>query len=615
MRERGFVIDSFSFPSLLKAAARVSALSEGMEVHGFGIKMGFVSDPFVQTGLVAMYAGCGCIEDARLVFDKMSERDIVAWNIMIDGYCGSGRYDIVLPLIEEMQRSHAKTDSKIFSTVLSACGRAKNLEFGKAFHKFIAKNNVLIDYNMQCALVVMYAGCGSMDMANSLFKNLSPKDLAVSTAIITGYSNAGQIDAARLIFDEMTEKDLVCWSAMISGYAEGSQPQKAICLFDEMLNSGIKPDQITMLSVISACANLGALDNAIKIHSYIDENGFSGILPVNNALIDMYAKCGELDRAKRVFSRMHRRNVITWSSMIGAYAVYGDAINALNLFHQMKAQKIEPNDVTFVGLLYACSHAGLVEEGQKLFALMVNEYNIIPKRKHYGCMVDLYGRANLLKKALEVIEEMPMSPNVVIWGSLMAACRIYNEVELGEYAAKRVLELDPYHDGAHIFLSNIYAKEKRWENVGKMRKTMQEKGVIKQRGCSKIELDGEIHEFLTADKTHVQVDEIYSKLDEVVSDLEVAGYVPNMCSVLVDLDDEEKTKALLWHSEKLALSYGLLRRRNGSCIRIIKNLRVCEDCHNFMKIASKVYEVDILVRDRTRFHHYKDGVCSCKDYW
>ncbi|XP_071694581.1 pentatricopeptide repeat-containing protein At4g14820-like [Rutidosis leptorrhynchoides] len=269
-------------------------------------------------------------------------------------------------------------------------------------------------------------GCGSMDMAYSLFKDLSPKDLAVSTAMITGYSNAGQIEAARSIFDEMVEKDFVCWSAMISGYAEGSQPQKALHLFDQMLNSGIKPDQITMLSVISACANLGALDNAIKIHSYINENRFSGVLPVNNALIDMYAKCGELDRAKGVFSRMHKRNVITWSSMIRAYAVYGDAINALNLFHQMKAQKMEPNDVTFFGLLYACSHAGLVEEGQKLFSLMMNEYNIIPKRKHYGCMVDLYGRANLLKKAIEVIEEVPMSPNVVIWGSLMAACRIYN---------------------------------------------------------------------------------------------------------------------------------------------------------------------------------------------
>ncbi|KAL8225270.1 hypothetical protein R6Q57_017827 [Mikania cordata] len=615
MREQGLVIDSYSLPPLLKASTRVLALNEGMELHGFASKMNFVSDPFVQTGLVAMYSACENIDDARLMFDKMPERDIVAWNVMIDGYCGCGRYNNVLPLIEEMKRSNVKPDEKIFSTVVSACGRAGSLEFGKAFHQFIIENRVVVDYNLQSALVIMYASCGSMDMATNMFRNLSPQNIVVSTAMITGYSKAGQIEAARVIFDQMAEKDLICWSAMISGYAEGGQPQKALQLFDKMLTSGVKPDQITILSVVSACANLGALDNAIKIQSYIDENRLSGVLPVNNALIDMYAKCGELDRAKQVFARMRKLNVITWSSMIMAYAVHGDAINALDLFQEMKSQKVEPNSVTFVGLLYACSHAGLIAEGRKIFASMVNNYNITPKREHYGCMVDLYGRANLLKEALEVIEQMPMAPNVVIWGSLMSACRIYNEAELGEFAAKQVLELYPYHDGAHVFLSNIYAKERKWENVGAIRKLMQNKGVVKQQGCSRIELDGEIHEFLTADKDHACVNEIYEKLGAVVSELEVAGYIPNMSCVLVDLDEEEKTKALLWHSEKLALSFGLLTQKRGSCIRIIKNLRVCEDCHNFMKLASKVYGIQIVVRDRTRFHRYEDGVCSCKDYW
>ncbi|CAI9303182.1 unnamed protein product [Lactuca saligna] len=615
MREQGFVIDSFSLPPLLKASTRISALNEGMELQGFATKMDFVSDPYVQTGLVAMYAASRHIEDARLVFDKMSHRDIVAWDMMINGYCASGSYSNVLPLIEEMKRSNIKPDEKIFSTVLSACGRAGNLEFGKAFHEFIIENKVVIDYNLQCALIIMYAGCGSMDMAGSLFKELSPKNIVVSTSMITGYSNTGQVEAARQLFDQMPQKDLVCWSAMISGYAEGDQPQEALGLFQQLLNSGLKPDQVTMLSVISACAHLGALDHAIEIQSYVDKNQFGEILSVNNALIDMYAKCGALERARGVFARMHTRNVITWSTMIGAYAVHGEAVKALDLFHQMRLQKVHPNGVTFVALLYACSHGGLVQEGKKMFTSMVNEYNITPKREHFGCMVDLFGRANMLREALEVIEEMPMAPNVVIWGSLMAACRIHNEVELGEFAAKRVLELDPYHDGAHILLSNIYAKEKRWENVGEMRKVMQNKGILKQRGCSRIELNGKLHEFLTADRSHEDVDEIYGKLDEVVRELEVAGYTPNMCGVLVDLEEEEKKKAILWHSEKLALCYGLVRRKRGDCIRIIKNLRVCEDCHNFMKLASKVYEIEIVVRDRTRFHRYIDGVCSCKDYW
>ncbi|KAJ0938753.1 putative tetratricopeptide-like helical domain superfamily [Helianthus annuus] len=253
-----------------------------------------------------MYSTSAHIEYARLMFDKSPERDIVAWNIMINGYRVNGRYNNVLPLIEEMKRSNVQPDEKIFSIVVSACACDRNLEFGKAFHEFITKNKVSIDYNLQCALVIMYAGCSSMDMAANMLKILSPKNIVISTAMITGYSKAGQIDAGRLIFDQMTEKDLICWSAMISGYVDGVQPPKALELFDKMLTSGVKPDQVTMLSVISACASLGDVDNAIKIQSYIDENRFSEVLPVNNALINMYAKCGELDRAKQVFDRMRK---------------------------------------------------------------------------------------------------------------------------------------------------------------------------------------------------------------------------------------------------------------------------------------------------------------------
>lgn len=534
---------------------------------------------------------------------------------LVDSYCQSGLFEDVLPLIKEMKSSNVEPDERIFATILSACARAGNIEFGKAIHELISEHNVTLDYHLQSALVAMYAGCGSMDVAQDLFNKLSPKNVVASTAMVTGYSKAGQVEAARSIFNHMAEKDLVCWSAMIAGYAESEHPQEALKLFDEMRVSGIKPDQITMLSVISACANLGALDQTQWIHTFIDKNGFGEALRVNNALIDMYAKCGSLDRARRVFDRMRRKNVISWTSMISAFAMHGDANNALKLFYQMKAENIQPNGVTFIGVLYACSHAGLVEEGRNIFSSMVNEYNISPKHEHYGCMVDLYGRANLLREALEVVESMPFAPNVVIWGSLMAACRVHGEFELGEFAAKRLLQLDPDHDGAHVLLSNIYAKERRWQNVGEVRKLMQHKGITKERGCSRIELNSVIHEFMTADKNHKQVDEIYAKLEEVVGELKVAGYAPNTSGVLIDLDEEEKKEVVLWHSEKLALSYGLISEERGSCIRIIKNLRICEDCHTFMKLASKVYDKEIVVRDRTRFHHYRDGVCSCKDYW
>ncbi|TXG72074.1 hypothetical protein EZV62_000653 [Acer yangbiense] len=615
MRMEGLDVDRFSFPPLLKAAARVKGLVEGMQFHGLGAKLGFDLDPFVQTGLVGMYAACGRIGDARLMFDKMSHRDVVTWSIMFDGYCQSGLFDDVLKLFEEMRRSNVEPDEMVLSKILSACARSGNISYGKVIHEFIVDNNVVMDAHLQTALITMYASCGCLDMAKDLFDNMWPKNMVVSTAMISNYSRAGRIEDARLMFDQMVEKDLVSWSAMISGYAESDRPQEALKLFNEMQVLKMKPDQVTMLSVISACAHLGALDKAQWIHLYVDKYGFGGDLRVNNAIIDMYAKCGSLERAREVFDKMQRRNVISWTSMINSFAVHGDASNALAFFRKMKEEDIEPNGVTFVGVLYACSHSGLVEEGRKIFSSMINEHNITPKHEHYGCMVDLFGRANLLREALEVIETMPLAPNVVIWGSLMAACWVHGEIELGEFAAKQLLKLEPDHDGALVVLSNIYAKERRWQDVGELRKSMKRRGIAKERGSSRIEMKNEVQEFLMADRNHKQADRIYEKLDEVVSELKRVGYAPNTHCVLVDVEEDEKQEVVLWHSEKLALCYGLMSEPNGSCIRIVKNLRVCEDCHTFIKLVSKVYGREIVVRDRTRFHHYKDGVCSCKDYW
>ncbi|KAL8026311.1 hypothetical protein ABFX02_14G018200 [Erythranthe guttata] len=615
IQEKAFPIDRFCFPPLLKAASKARALTEGKVLHGLAAKHGFDSDPYVETALVGMYAACGLISDARLLFDKMSHRDVVTWNIMIDGYCQSRLFDSVLDLLEEMKSSDTKPDGRIFTTILSSCARVGKFDIGKIVHGFIQENKIVIDSHLQSALLNMYASSGAMDVAQSLFDELKTKNVVASTAMISGHSKAGNVEAARLVFDEMSHRDLVCWSAMISAYADSDKPQEALKIFHDMQKHGLKPDQITMLSVISACARLGALDQAKQIHQFVDHKGFGDFLPISNAMIDMYAKCGSLEKAREVFGRIHRKNVISWTSMVSAFAVHGDADNALKYFQRMKFENVEPNWVTFVGVLYACSHAGLVEEGKRAFESMVDRYRITPRLEHYGCMVDLYGRANRLADALELVETMPMAPNVVIWGSLMAACRIHGEFELGEYAAKSVLGIDPDHDGAHVFLSNLYAKEKRWENVGEVRRFMKHKGILKERGCSMIEMDNEMHEFLTADSSHKRRDEIYAKLDEVVVELRRAGYEPNTSGVLVDLDEVEKREAVLWHSEKLALCYGLISKERQSCIRIIKNLRICEDCHNFMKLASKVFDREIVVRDRSRFHHCRGGVCSCKDYW
>ncbi|CAL9225392.1 unnamed protein product [Arabidopsis halleri] len=621
IRYVGGRLDRFSFPPILKAASKVSALFEGMELHGVAFKIATLSDPFVETGLMDMYASCGRIDYARNVFDEMSQRDVVTWNTMIERYCRLGLLDDAFKLFEEMKDSNVMPDEMILCNIVSACGRTGNMRYNRAIYDFLVENDVRMDTHLLTALVTMYAGAGCMDMAMEFFSKMSMRNLFVSTAMVSGYSKAGRLDDARVIFDQTERKDLVCWTTMISAYAESDHPQEALRVFEIMCCSGIKPDVVTMLSVISACVNLGTLDKAKWVHRYTLANGLESELSVNNALINMYAKCGGLDAARDVFEKMPKRNVVSWSSMINAFSMHGEASDALSLFAQMKQENVEPNEVTFVGVLYGCSHSGLVEEGKMIFASMTDEYNITPKIEHYGCMVDLFGRANLLREALEVIESMPMAPNVVIWGSLMSACRVHGELELGELAAKRILKLEPDHDGALVLMSNIYAREQRWDYVRIIRWIMEEKKVFKEKGLSRIDQNGISYEFLIGDKRHKQSNEIYTKLYEVVSKLKLAGYVPDSASVLVDVEEEEKKDLVLWHSEKLALCFGLMNKEKveerGSpvVIRIVKNLRVCEDCHTFFKLVSKVYELEIIVRDRTRFHRYKDGLCSCRDYW
>ncbi|XP_039114250.1 pentatricopeptide repeat-containing protein At4g14820 [Dioscorea cayenensis subsp. rotundata] len=619
LRQDGVDFDRFDFPPLLRAAARAGEGEGGeavvRETHGFVLKTGFVADPFVLTALVRGYAARGCVSDARAVFDRMPERDVVAWGVMLDGWCQSGCYSDALQLFEEMKSSDVAPDQVILATVLSACGRTGNLSSGKAIHSYILESGIAMDAHLQSSLINMYSNCGSMDIARKLFDEIPVKDLVASTAMVFGYAKIGEIETARAIFDEMPEKDLVCWSAMISGYSESDKPGEALKLFNEMQASGVRPDKITMLSVISACAHLGAIDQAKWIHVFIDKNMFHDVLMVRNALIDMYSKCGNLASAWRVFEGTPQKNVITWTSMITGLAMHGDGTSALALFERMKAEGVEPNGVTLVGLLYACSHTGLVAEGRQVFESMVHEYKVEPKLEHYGCMVDLLCRAKLLREAFELIESMPFHPNVIIWGSLLGGCRVHMDVELGEIAAKRILELDPDHDGAYVLLSNIYAKANKWDEVGRVRRLMKSRGVSKEKGCSWIEINGNVHEFLMGDESHPKSKEIYGKLEEIIQELVLVGYSPDTGSVLVDLEEEEKKEAVLLHSEKLALSFGLINSTRGSCIRIAKNLRVCEDCHSFMEFVSKVFDIEIVLRDRTRFHHYKNGVCSCKGFW
>uniref|UniRef100_UPI0040747504 Synthetic PPR-DYW protein n=1 Tax=synthetic construct TaxID=32630 RepID=UPI0040747504 len=584
MRRSGIKPDNYTFPFVLKACASLSSLKEGKQIHGHVIKSGFESDVYVQSALIDMYAKCGELEDARKVFDEMPERNVVSWNAMISGYAQNGQSEEALELFREMQQEGIKPSEFTFCSVLSACASLGSLEMGKQIHGYVIKSGFESIVFVGNALIDMYAKCGS-------------------------------IEDARKVFDEMPERTVVSWTAMISGYAQNGQSEEALELFREMQREGVKPDEVTLPSVLSACANLGALEQGKQIHAYVIKSGFESDVFVGSALIDMYAKCGSIEDARKVFDKMPERDVVSWNAMIAAYAQHGHGKEALQLFQQMQQEGVKPSEVTFTSILSACSHAGLVDEGHHYFESMSPDYGITPRVEHYGCMVDLLGRAGRLDEAEDLIKSMPFQPNVVVWGTLLGACRVHGDVERGERAAERILELDPESAAPYVLLSNIYAAAGRWDEAAKVRKLMKERGVKKEPGCSWIEVNNKVHEFVAGDKSHPQTKEIYAELERLSKQMKEAGYVPDTKFVLHDVEEEEKEQLLCYHSEKLAIAFGLISTPPGTPLRIIKNLRVCGDCHTATKFISKIVGREIVVRDANRFHHFKDGVCSCGDYW
>ncbi|KAF8412813.1 hypothetical protein HHK36_000784 [Tetracentron sinense] len=585
LQESRTIPDRFTFPSLLKGCAQSLDFHEGKILHGHIIKFNLVSDLYIETTLITMYAACGDLNSARAVFEKMGQRNQVVWTSMIGGYARNHYPTEALLLFTEMEEEGEDPDEVTMVSLLSACAELKDLEYGKKLHLRIRESDMKVCVFLGTALVDMYTKCG-------------------------------ELDSARKVFDELPDRNVVAWSAMISGYVQNNRSKEALRLFKEMVTeSDQNPNEITILAVLSACAQVGDLDLGRWVHAYIGRAGLKNYISLQNSLIDMYSKCGRIDTACQIFYDMPERDVVSWNAMITGLALHGLGKEALNQFTLMQTAGIQPDDITFIGVLSACSHGGLVQEGCRHFQNMKVQYGIPPKLEHYGCMVDLLSRAGLLEEAKEYIREMPMKPNGAIWGALLSACRVYNNVELGEEAANHLLNLEPENDGVYVLLSNIYARKQKWEEVRMVRSLMHKRGIRKTPGCSSIVVDGVSHEFLVGGHSHPESEKVHLMLDHVTQKLKLAGYVAETSEVLLNIDEEEKEGSVSQHSEKLAICFGLLKTRAGTEIVIMKNLRVCTDCHSAIKLISKVFQREITVRDRSRFHHFKDGFCSCRDYW
>uniref|UniRef100_A0A1D1Z605 Pentatricopeptide repeat-containing protein At2g01510, mitochondrial n=2 Tax=Anthurium amnicola TaxID=1678845 RepID=A0A1D1Z605_9ARAE len=382
-----------------------------------------------------------------------------------------------------------------------------------------------------------------------------------------------------------------------------------------MQEGRLKPNGSSLAGILPAVAQFGSLQVGKSCHGFIIRNGLDKDEFVMTALMDMYAKSGDLSVARKLFDTMPSRSVVSWSAMIAGYGTHGCAVESLSLFDRMLAHSIQPNYITYIGVLSACVHAGYVDKGRLYFQQMVKDHGISPRLQHYTCMVDLLGRAGLLEEAMDLIREMPAKPSPDVWGALLGACRIHGNVILGKYAADKLFELNPLDPGFYVLLSNMYAAAHMWSEVRRVRALMRDLGLRKPAGWSSIEIGSKVHSFISGDKSHSDSDEIYKRLDELTKKLKKLGYLPKTEVVLHDVEDGVKESVLSSHSEKLAMAYGLLRLTPGAPIRIMKNLRTCEDCHAFAKFVSKVSCREIVLRDAVRFHHIKHGVCTCSDYW
>jgi pentatricopeptide repeat protein len=580
----GMKPNQFTFASVLKACASLTALEEGRQVHAHIVKTRYSTDLFVGSALIDFYVNCGEMENALKLFDKMPERDMVSWTAMIARCAQNGQSQEALTIFREMQQAGVKPNQFTFASVLNACSSIEALEQGNQVHTYMIKFGWELDVFAGSALVDMYAKCGI-------------------------------IDAARNVFENLQDRNEVSWNTMIVGYVQLGYGEAALKLFCQMLQARMKPNQITLTSVLRAYASLAALEQGKHFHAYISRTLFQSDVCVGNALVDMYAKCGCIKDAHKAFDQMPKQDEVSWNTMIVGYAHHGHGKDAIQLFEKMQHEGVKPNNITFVGVLSACSRVGLVDEGCRYFDSMIRDYGIIPRMEHYSCMVNLLGRSGRLGEAEDFVKRMPVEPGPVVWRSLLGACRIHGNIELGEYAAKRALELEPQNDATHVLLSNLYAAAGRWNDVAEVRKLMDDKGLKKEPGLSWIEVKSRVHSFVVGDMSHPQLEEIHAKLNDLTLQMKELGYIPDTNFVLRDVEQEQKEHSLGHHSEKLAIAFGLISTPFGMPLRVIKNLRVCGDCHTAIKFISKIEGREIVVRDMKRFHHFESGLCSCGNFW
>uniref|UniRef100_A0A5K0VK48 DYW domain-containing protein n=1 Tax=Nymphaea colorata TaxID=210225 RepID=A0A5K0VK48_9MAGN len=586
MKENGVAATEFTFSSILRACTGLEKIDVGDQVHAQVIVHGFISDIVIRSALLDLYVKCGDLRKGRKLFDSMHVKNVIIWNTLIRGYGLQDKVEEAFLLFKMMRYEGLVLDIFTFPAVLSGA----------------TSDHVFKEYTGVHGLII---------------KTGYQRDPFVGTALVAMYSANQSLEEARYAFEDIELKDVASWSSMIAANVQNGEVQEALRILHQVLELGIKPNQFMYSTVFSGCSKISSLEIGKQIHSHGIRSGFFCDGPVSNSLLTMYSNCGCITEARKIFKSVSEPTVASYNAMISALAQHGDANEAFLLFRTMQFEGLEPDSITVLGVLSACNHAGLVDEGHEFFYTVKESHGIDLNYQHYACVADILSRAGRLDEAERFISNMPFEPGPSVWLALLGACRKHGNIELGSKVAKLLIEMEPDEAITYVLLTNIYTSLGRMDEAKDIRDLMKTRGIKKDHGVSWIEIRGEMHSFVVEDQKHPCCSEIYRKLDILISRIKEVGYVPDMTSASFEWDDVERERSLFYHSEKLAITFGLLTSTPGTVIRVMQNLRVCNDCHSAIKYISLVTGRDIVLRDNHRFHHFKGGSCSCScgDYW
>ncbi|CAM8982099.1 unnamed protein product [Rhodiola kirilowii] len=679
--------DDASLVIIFPVCARGGEAEFGTQIHALAVKLRLSGNLMVNNAVMDMYLKCGLLDEALILFGNNHEKNVVCWNTMIGGYAKAGEVFAVFDILREMQTQDlsVRADEVTILNALSVCSNHVQLLSVKELHSYSIRHAFCNDEMVANALVTAYSKCGLTSYAENIFGGVEMKNVSAWNAIIAGfaqncdpakalnlfrqmrsldemepdrftigsvllalsykkywlngkeihcyilrngldrenfinvsllsfYISCSEFVAARCLFDQMVDKSSVCWNAMLAGYMHNDLPLETINLFRQMTSAWVRPSEIAMTSILGACSELSVLRLGKEAHCAALRSQLTDDVYVSCSIMDMYVKCGCLQHSQNLFDRLRFKDLASWNVLITGYGIHGQGTEAVKLFEEMRRSNMSPDGFTFIGAIMACGHSGLVDQGLAYFNQMV-VHGVEPKLEHYACVVDMLSRAGNFVDALDLVERMPMEPDVGIWSSLLSMCRTYGQMDLGNKIAKKFLKLQPDNAENYVLVSNLYAQSEKWDDVKRVRRRMKEFGLQKDPGCSWIEVSGRVYNFIAGDERQLESEEIRNMWRTVEAKITDIGYQPDTSSVLHDVEEDKKKEMLRGHSEKLAISLGLLKTGKGMTLRICKNLRICRDCHNAAKLVAKVVGREIIIRDNKRFHHFKDGICSCGDYW